>query len=78
MEDDLEGVSDQMLADQLREAADRVEDGETARILRGKLIDEAGRRDWKQEDIAKLARVTQQSISKRLKNKQGREQDPTE
>lgn len=67
-----------MLADQLQAAADRVEDGEAARILRGKLIDEAGRRDWKQEDIAKLARVKQQSISKRLKKKQGREHDTSE
>lgn len=67
-----------MLADQLREAAERVEAGEAARVLRGKLIDEAGRRDWKQEDIAKLAKVKQQAVSKRLKKTQGREQDPTE
>jgi hypothetical protein len=66
VKDDLEGVSDHMLADQLREAAQRVKDGEEARILRGALIDEAGRRGWKQEDIAKLAAVKQQAVSKRL------------
>lgn len=67
-----------MLADQLRETAQRVEAGEAARTLRGKLIDEAARRGWKQEDIATLAKVKQQAISKRLKKTQDREQHPTE
>jgi hypothetical protein len=64
--DEFKELSDNMLADRLREAARRVKDGEAARIERGHLIDEAGRRDWRQEDIAELAGIKQQSVSQRL------------
>ncbi len=67
MPDELKELSDNMLADKLRETARRVKDGEAARIERGHLIDEAGRREWRQEDIAELADIKQQSVSKRLK-----------
>ncbi|MCC5574444.1 hypothetical protein IMZ11_02160 [Microtetraspora sp. AC03309] len=71
-----EEVSDAMLAERLKAAAQRVRDGEAARAERALLIDEAGRRGWTREEIAALAGVTHQAVTKRI-NK-GREADTTE
>lgn len=63
---DAREVSDEVLAERLKATAQRVKDGEEARIERALLIDEAGRRNWPQDVIAELADVTQQAVSKRI------------
>lgn len=67
MADDLGEVSNQVLADRLREAARRVEDGKAAQKERGQIIDELARRGrYTQEEIAEMAGMTQQAVSQRI------------
>jgi hypothetical protein len=73
---DAREVSDDVLAERLREAAAKVKAGETARGERAELIDEAGRRNWPREVIARLAGISHQAVTKRIHK--GREQDTPE
>jgi hypothetical protein len=59
-------VSDHMLAEMLKAAAARVQDGERARVERSRLIDEAGRRGWTREMIAELAGISHQAVTQRI------------
>jgi hypothetical protein len=69
-------VSDDMLAARLRETAARVQAGEQARDERGRLIEEAGRRNWPREVIADLAGVSHQAVTQRIQK--SRQADTTE
>ncbi len=53
-----------MLAAQIRKETRRVEAGERARKARALLIEEARRRGWTIEHIAKLAGISHQAVSK--------------
>ncbi len=66
-----------MLADLLRDAARRVQEGERARIERSRLIEEAGRRKWPGPKIADLAGMTHQAVYKKLGQKPDTD-EPTE
>ncbi|MEV8639087.1 hypothetical protein AB0395_46265 [Streptosporangium sp. NPDC051023] len=69
-------VSNEVLADLIRDAAKRVKAGEEARAERAKLIAEAGRRNLPHNAVAEWADMTRQAVSKEIKK--SREQDPTE
>jgi hypothetical protein len=71
--ENLEELTDQMLADRLRDTAIRLRD---ATAERDALIQEAGRRrregnpTWTQEKIAALAEISQQAVSLKWKKDQ--------
>ena len=81
MPENLEDLSDQRLADRLRNTAERVRN---ATAERDRLIQEAGRRrregntSWTQEKIAALAEITQQAVSWKWKNQSANSGDTTE
>lgn len=82
MPENLEELSDQMLADRLRDTAKRMKAAITERDA---LILEAGRRKqagnptWTQEKIAALADLSQQAVSLQLrKNQSANSGDTTE
>jgi hypothetical protein len=72
--ENLEELTDQMLADRLRDTAQRLRN---ATAERDRLIQEAGRRrqegnaTWTQDKIATLADISQQAVSLQLKKTQG-------
>jgi hypothetical protein len=78
--ENLEELTDQMLADRLRDTAERLRD---ATAERDTLIQEAGRRrrdgntTWTQERVAALAEITQQAVSLKWKKDQSANSGPT-
>lgn len=81
MPETLEELTDQMLADRLRDTAQRLRN---ATAERDNLIQEAGRRrregntTWTQERVAALAEITQQAVSLKWKNQSANSGDTTE
>ena len=81
MPEDLEELSDHMLADRLRNTAQRLKD---ATAERDTLIQEAGRRrrdgnrTWTQEKVAELADISQQAVSLKWRSQSANSGDTTE
>ncbi|MFI6595033.1 hypothetical protein ACIBHX_02225 [Nonomuraea sp. NPDC050536] len=81
MPENLEELSDEMLANRLRDTARRLRD---ATAERDRLIQEAGRRrregneTWTQVRVATLASISQQAVSLKWKDQSANSGDTTE